>query len=578
MIREEDIAVIGLAGRFPGASTIEEFWRICCEGRETISHFTTEELAEAGIAPSLLANPNYIRSKGILADIDLFDAEFFGLSVHDATLLDPQQRLFLQCAWEVLQDAGYAPSKEKASRVGVFASTGISHYLINNILKNAQVAATLDEYQALLGNDKDFLATRVSYLLNLSGPSVNIQTGCSSSLVCIHYAMQSLLNGECDMAIAGGVSITIPQEQGYFYRKEMIGSADGHCYAFDKRAQGTVKSNGVGLVALKPLSDALEDNDAIYAVIRGSSVNNDGAQKVGFTAPNAAQQAQVIKEAVHMAEVDINAIAYIETHGTGTLLGDPIEVAALKQAFASAHDRHNQQCALASLKTNIGHLDVAAGVAGFIKVCLALYHGTIPASLNFSELNSKISLEGTPFYINTSLRDWPEGAVRCAGVSSFGVGGTNAHVVLQEAPQQGPRKSLPGSYPWHKQRYWINTAPVSCAVDFVAANLERSLVSQENRALEESLNKAWSTVLGSEPRTREEHFFNQGGHSLAAINFIEQLPEQIRSLISVTHLYQFPMFYQLLEFIEQQQKAKSQIENDTYLNPEADLFSEGGEL
>lgn len=436
-IRPEDIAVVGLAGRFPGADTIEAFWENCCRGKETITHFSIEELAQFDIDRHLLADSNYIRSKGIINKVDQFDASFFGLSEQDAKLLDPQQRLFLLCAWEALENAGYPPKNTMASRVGVFASTGMSLYLIHNLLNNPELLQTVDEFQLLLGNDKDFLATRVSYLFNLTGPSINIQTGCSSSLVCIHYAVQSLLNGECDMAIAGGVSITIPQEQGYFYRKEMIGSADGHCYAFDKRAQGTVKSNGVGIVVLKPLSNAMEDNDHIYAVIRGSAVNNDGARKVGFTAPNASQQAEVIKEALYMAELTPGDIGYIEAHGTGTLLGDPIEIAALKQVF-QLPGGDNQSCALASLKTNLGHLDVAAGVAGFIKACLSLYHQKIPASLNFSELNPKISLENTPFYINTVLRDWniPDGSYRRAGISAFGVGGTNAHIVIQEPPHR----------------------------------------------------------------------------------------------------------------------------------------------
>lgn len=386
----------------------------------------------AGVNPALIDHPNYVPAKGVLEQVDLFDADFFGMSELDATLLDPQHRMFLLSAWEALEYAGYAP-KQVNARVGVFASTGISLYLLHNILKNPDCLSSLDEYQVLLANDKDFLATRISYLLNLKGPSITLQTGCSSSLVCVHYAVQSLLNGECDMALAGGVSITLPQEQGYLYRKEMIGSADGHCYAFDKRAQGTVKSNGAGIVLLKPLSDAIRDQDTIVAVIRGSAINNDGAQKVGFTAPNSLQQTAVIQEALAMADAEPDSIGYVETHGTGTLLGDPIELAALKQAFFPY--KKEKSCALVSLKTNLGHLDVAAGVASLIRACLAVNHGKIPPSLHFSELNEKISLADSPFFVNTELRDWPKNqSPRRAGISAFGVGGTNVHVIVQEPP------------------------------------------------------------------------------------------------------------------------------------------------
>lgn len=429
--RDEDIAVIGLSGRFPGASSIDAFWKNSCLGLDSVSRFSTQQL-EKHVKPTLLHHPEYVRAKGILENVDLFDAEFFGLSELDAKLLDPQHRLFLLSAWEALEDAGYAP-RQCAERVGVFASTGMSLYLLNNLLKQDNGLQAWDEYQVLLANDKDFLATRVSYLLNLKGPSITLQTGCSSSLVCIHYAIQSLLNGESDIALAGGVSITIPEEQGYLYRKGMIGSSDGRCRAFDKEAEGTVKSNGVGVVVLKPLKDALADGNTIYAVVRGSAINNDGAQKVGYTAPSVRQQAAVIQEALNIAEVEPSSIDYIETHGTGTILGDPIEVSALKQAFGPSLTPNS--CALVSLKTNLGHLDVAAGVASFIRACLAIYHQKMPASLHFSMLNPKINLEDSPFFINTSLKNWPKTShPRRAGVSAFGVGGTNVHVILQEAP------------------------------------------------------------------------------------------------------------------------------------------------
>jgi acyl transferase domain-containing protein len=433
-LREEDIAVIGMSGRFPGAGNITEFWDNLCEGRETIHYFSDQEMQESGIDPSQWQQSNYVKAKGLIDNVDHFDPNFFGMSLLEAKILDPQHRLFLLCAWEALENAGYALKKAN-NRVGVFASTGLSLYLLKNLLTYPELLDQVDEYSLLLGNDKDFLATRVSYLLNLQGPSLNIATGCSSSLVCVHYACQSLLNRECDMALAGGVSITVPQNQGYFYKKQMIGSPDGHCYAFDERAQGTVKSNGVGIVLLKSAQAAVRDEDHIYAVIRGSAVNNDGASKVGYTAPSVTQQSAVISEALRLAQVAPEFLEYIETHGTGTLIGDPIEVAALKQAFHSC--KPSSSCALASLKSNLGHLDVAAGIASFIKASLAVYHGKIPASINFQNLNPKINLNETPFYINTELKDWqPAHKCRYAGVSAFGIGGTNVHVILQQPPSR----------------------------------------------------------------------------------------------------------------------------------------------
>lgn len=434
-LREEDIAIIGLSGRFPKANKIDQFWKNLCDGQESIHYFNDEELMSAGINKLLYSKTNYVKAKGILDHVEYFDADFFGLSSLEAQLLDPQHRLFMLCAWEAFENAGYVPTKNH-NRVGVFASSGLSFYLLNNIMSNPELLATIDEYQLLLSHDKDFLATRVSYLFNLQGPSINIQTGCSSSLACVHYACQSILNGECDLALAGGVSITIPQQQGYIYKKEMIGSPDGHCYTFDKRAQGTVKSNGLGIVLLKPLIEAVKDNDHIYAVIRGSAVNNDGASKVGYTAPGVSQQTAVIKEALSVAEVPINTIEYIETHGTGTILGDPIEISALKQAF---NQKNIMQpfCGLASVKSNLGHLDIAAGVTSLIKASLSVYYGKIPATLNFNELNPQITLVGSPFYINTELKDWqPENYPRRAGVSAFGVGGTNVHFIVQQPPKR----------------------------------------------------------------------------------------------------------------------------------------------
>jgi acyl transferase domain-containing protein len=368
-----EIAIIGMSGRFPGAKNIDEFWQNLRDGIESISFFSEQELESLGINSTLLKAPNYVRAKAVLEDVDLFDASFFGFAPREANIMDPQQRLFLECAWEALEDAGYG-SGTNAGSVGVFAGASLNTYLLLNPSLNLE--STPSSFQTLTSNDKDFLATRVSYKLNLKGPSITIQSACSTSLVAVHLACQSLLNGECDMALAGGVSIYFPQKVGYLHQEEMIFSPDGHCRAFDAKAQGTIKGDGLGIVVLKRLVDALADGDNIYAVIKGSAINNDGSLKVGYTAPSEDGQAQVIKDALAIARVTPDTITYVEAHGTGTALGDPIEVAALTQAFRASTEAKGfcafakrARCALASVKTNIGHLDVAAGVAGLIRAC-----------------------------------------------------------------------------------------------------------------------------------------------------------------------------------------------------------------
>jgi amino acid adenylation domain-containing protein len=428
------IAIIGMAGRFPGAAHPGELWRNLAAGVESIRFYSEEELRAAGVSPELLAHPDYVRARGDLAGVELFDAPFFGYSPREAEILDPQQRIFLECAWEALEDAGYDPEAYPGA-IGLFAGAGMSSYLVN-LYSRPDFVASVGEYQTQLGNDKDFLVTRVSYKLNLRGPSVGVQTACSTSLVAVHLACSSLRNGECDMALAGGVTIAAAQT-GYLYREGGIHSPDGHCRAFDAAGRGTVGGSGAGIVVLKPLGRALADGDSIYAVIRGSAINNDGSSKVGFTAPSVEGQAAVIAEAQAVAGVEPESIGYIEAHGTGTTLGDPIEVAALSQVLSQSGKRGF--CALGSLKTNLGHLDAAAGVAGLIKTALVLRHGQIPASLNFTVPNPQIDFANGPLYVNTELRDWPAtNSPRRAGVSAFGIGGTNAHVVLEEAPRAAP--------------------------------------------------------------------------------------------------------------------------------------------
>ncbi|HSE16101.1 MAG TPA: SDR family NAD(P)-dependent oxidoreductase [Pyrinomonadaceae bacterium] len=429
----EGIAIVGMAGRFPGARNLAEFWRNLRDGVEAISFFTDEELRTAGVDSALLRDPGYVKANGILEDADLFDASFFGINHREAEIMDPQHRIFLECAWEALENAGYNADSYQG-RIGVYAGHGLTSYLLSNLYSNRQSLWALSGGQTFLGNEKDYLSTRVSYKLNLNGPSLSVQTACSTSLVAVHLACQSLLNGECSMALAGGITIAVPQKVGYKYDAGGILSPDGHCRAFDAGAKGTVGGSGVGVVILKRLEDALAEGDTIHAVIKGSAINNDGSQKAGYTAPSVEGQAAVISEALHMAGVEASTIGYVEAHGTGTVMGDPIEVAALTQAFRTGTEA-KEFCAIGSVKTGIGHLDTAAGVAGLIKTVLALKNRQIPPSLHFQQPNPAIDFENSPFYVNSKLTDWTSnGAPRRAGISSFGIGGTNAHVVVEEAP------------------------------------------------------------------------------------------------------------------------------------------------
>jgi acyl transferase domain-containing protein/glutamate-1-semialdehyde aminotransferase len=437
--REEGIAIVGMAGRFPGARNVAQFWRNLLEARETISHFRADEL-EAAAADDMAArsNPSYVRARGILDGIELFDAGFFGINPKEAEILDPQQRVFLETAWEALEDAGYDPQKF-GGPIGVFAGSSNNYYYLQNLLNRPDVTDIVGWLSTMMGNEKDYLTTRVAYKLDLKGPALNIQTACSTSLVAVCSAVQSLLSYQCDMALAGGVSVTLPQRRGYLWQEGVITSPDGHCRAFDRDAQGTVFSNGVGIVVLRRLRDAMADGDTVYAVIKGAALNNDGSSKVSFTAPSVDGHAELISMAHALGGIDPETISYIEAHGTGTPLGDPIEIAGLTQAFRAGGAREKGYCAIGSLKTNIGHLDAAAGVAGLIKTTLALHHKVLPASLHFKSPNPKLGLEDSPFYVNARLQEWNSGATpRRAGVSSFGVGGTNAHVVLEEAPAANP--------------------------------------------------------------------------------------------------------------------------------------------
>jgi acyl transferase domain-containing protein len=431
-----DVAVVGMAGRFPGAKNVEEFWRNLVGGVESVSFFSDEELLGAGVEAELLGEANFVKAGAVLEDVEYFDASFFGLTPREAEMTDPQHRLFLEQAWAALETAGYTAEKY-AGRIGVFAGESFNSYLFNNLAARRELVEAVGTLQTIIGNDRDHLTTQAAYRMNLKGPCVSVQTACSTSLVAVHLACQSLLNHECDMALAGGVSVGVPQVQGGVYQEGSIISPDGHCRAFDAAAAGTVKGSGVGVVVLKRLSDALADGDHIEAVIKGSAINNDGSLKAGYTAPSVEGQAGVVAEALAVAGVEPETVSYIEAHGTGTALGDPIEIAALSEAFGP--DVKKNSCAVGSAKTNVGHLDAAAGVTGLIKAVLALRHRQIPPSLHFERPNPNIDFSRTPFYVNAKLADWESnGGPRRAGVSSFGIGGTNAHVVLEEAPAPRP--------------------------------------------------------------------------------------------------------------------------------------------
>lgn len=435
----DGVAVIGMACRFPGAMTPSQFWENLQNGRESISFFSDSELLAVGVDRSLLATPEYVRAAPVLDHVDMFDAEFFKCSPKEAVALDPQQRFFLECAWEALENAGYDPSGVP-KRVGVYAGALVNTYLLYRLtIEKMPLSLDFSSFlETLIASDKDFLATRTSYKLNLKGPSLTVQTACSTGLVAVHLACQSLLNGECEAALAGAVSIRFPHRTGYLYREGGMVSPDGHCRPFSDRSQGTVFGNGVGVVVLKRLEDAIADRDSIHAVIRGTAINNDGASKMSYTAPSIDGHAEVVVEALAIAGVGADTIGYVEAHGTATDLGDPVEIAALTQAFREATDQ-KQFCALGSVKSNIGHLDAAAGIAGLMKAVLAVEHGFIPPTLHFERPNPKLDLGATPFYVNTSSAPWkPAGTPRRAGVSSLGVGGTNAHAILEHFPSPKP--------------------------------------------------------------------------------------------------------------------------------------------
>jgi acyl transferase domain-containing protein len=432
-----EIAVVGMAGRFPGANSVGRFWENVLDGGEQVSSFTAEDAIAAGVAPDLARHPDYRHVHGVLDGVENFDSVLFGYTPRDAALLDPQQRIFLECAWAAMEDAGYAP-RTGGAPVGVYASVSQNAYLLTHLLRSPGALEHTSPQEFLLATEKDMLSARVSYHLDLRGPSMSVQASCSSSLVSVHMACQALLAGECDMALAGGVTVHVPQHEGYRYTPGSVFSSTGRCLPFDAAADGTVFGNGVGVVVLKPLADALADHDTIHAVVLGSAVNNDGARRMSFTAPGVDGQVTVIRAAHRVAGVDPSTITYVEAHGTGTSLGDPIEFEALTEAFGP----EGPPCTLGTLKAQVGHLSGAAGVAGLIKTVLALEHGVLPPSRHFTRPNPDVDLDSGRFRLTTEATPWPEnGRRRRAAISSFGIGGTNAHMVLEQPPAPAPRPS-----------------------------------------------------------------------------------------------------------------------------------------
>jgi acyl transferase domain-containing protein len=472
--KQEQIAIIGMSGQFPGASTVDQLWQNLCNGVNAIQLLSQVELVAAGVTPEVSKQSNYVSAHASFEDIAGFDAAFFGYAPREAELLDPQHRIFLECAWSALEDAGYDPERYPGA-IAVYGGTALNSYLVN-LYSHPQLRQSVDRVQAVISNVMGLMPTRVSYKLNLRGPSCGIQTGCSTSLVSVHVACQSLLSRECDIALAGGVAIDTASQPGYMYQNDGVMSPDGYCRAFDADAQGTVFGNGVGIVVLKRLSAAIADRDHIYAVIKASAINNDGSQKVGLTAPSVSGQASVIAAAIAKANINPETIQYIETHGTGTTLGDPIEIAALTKAFQQQTQKL-QFCAIGSIKTNLGHLDAAAGVTGLIKTALALKHQQLPPTLHFNHPNPQINFNNSPFFVNTELTPWQDqDCPRRAAVSSFGMGGTNAHVILESAPE-------PQVQPTSSPQLLLLSAKTPTALKSAIAQLLQHLQHHPNQSL-----------------------------------------------------------------------------------------------
>lgn len=518
-----DIAIVGMACRFPGARTPEEYWENLVAGKESVEPLSDDQLRAAGVPDAVINDPAYVKVHAPIPDLKAFDGAFFGFSPRESAILDPQHRHFLETAWAAFEDAGHIPGAF-AGPIGVFAGVGYHHYFSQHLLTTPELLRNVGFFLLRhTGNDKDFLATRVSYLLNLRGPSINVQTACSTSLVAVHLAVQSLLNGECEMAMAGGVTIELPEHQGYMYHEGEILSPDGHCRPFDAASQGTVFGSGCGAIVLRRLKDALRDGDTIHAVIKATAINNDGAQKVGYLAPSVEGHAQVAAEAIALSGLEPGAVSYIETHGTGTPVGDPIEIAALAQAYRDPSVPAGS-IGIGSVKSNIGHTDTAAGIASLIKVVLSMKHKTLAPTLHFRTPNPACGFENTPFRVQATPAPWESKGLRRAAVSSLGVGGTNAHVILEEAPSSAP--STPSSDP----QLLALSARTPAALERAALRLADHLEKHPAVALSDA---AWSLQVGRQPMKQRLTFAaSDRAHAITLLRDEAQRRKGIRQAAS----------------------------------------------
>ena len=523
-----EIAVIGMAGRFPGAADLEKFWENLSAGVESIHYFSDEELFSAGVHPTLLANPNYVKARGLLGGTDLFDAKLFGLSPHDACVLDPQQRLLLECAWEALEHSGYGSAQWRRGQVGVFAGASENTYY-HDLLANPAVVEMFGRGRLSLFNNPDYLAPRISYHLDLEGPSLSVQAACASALVAVHLACSSLVGYQCDLAIAGGVSVRVPERVGYLYEEGGVVSPDGHTRAFDAQAQGSVRSSGVGVIVLKRLEEALADGDTIHAVILGSAFNNSGAQRIGFSAPAADSQARVAQLAYAAAGIDPQTVDYVEGHGTGTFLGDALEITGLTQALHAGGARQPRSCALGSVKTNIGHVDAAAGIAGLLKVILAMQHKEIPPTLHFKTMN-EAGRDDSPFYVNTELAAWSrKDHPRRAGVNSIGMGGQNCHIVLEEAPTS----LVSSNYAGRSRQLLVLSAATQHSLDAMAERLAAWFTGMPNNLVADA---AYTLQVGRKALAYRKFLVCGTGQEAIDLLRAEDFPNKVGSGLCVQEI------------------------------------------
>jgi len=554
---DNDIAVIGMSGRFPGANSVNSFWENLIHAKESITRFSDDELITNGIAEEDILNPNYVRAKAIMHDADMFDASYFNYSTLEASLIDPQHRCLLEETLLALKQCK-VDTHNDSNVVGLYVSSSFNTYILELIKQHPYLLDSNHFYQLVTANGVDFLASRISHKLNLTGPSQVIQSACSSSLLAVHNACQGLLNYDCNISIAGGVSITTPLKSGYMYKKEGIASADGHCRPFDKNASGTVPGNGLGVVILKRLEDAIDDHDTIYAVIKGTATNNDGANKMSYNAPSVLGQTRVIKHALAVTEIDPSTIEYIEAHGTGTLLGDPIEMEAISTVHK--HRDSSNPCKIGSVKSNIGHLDAAAGIAGFIKTVLSLHHKKIPPSINFETGNENIPFSSIPISVNTSLHDWQRNKLhpRRASISSFGMGGCNVHAIIEESPlEQATSAISPPINIFNRRRFWIDT---------ITSPAKTTSTGTSQHTILETLTQTLENLTGDTIDDTELTFDELNVDSFMTLDFILEIETSLKISVTLQDFTTYPTLKALSQHITNLQQNQTASDPATHKN------------